>query len=81
MPVRLKRTGIGYWKGGAFARGSYFTTYPESPAIFVEVAWQLDEDGEFVTEQLGTSGAWIPCAEALVVGFLIADETPSGDTE
>lgn len=71
----------GYWKGGAFARGSYFTTYPEPPAIFVEAAWQLDEDGEFVTEQSGTSGAWIPCAEALVVEFLTAHQDPPSDGE
>lgn len=73
----------GFWKGGAFARGSYFTTYPEPPAIFVEAAWQLTEDGEFVTQQAGTSGAWIPCAEALVVEFLNADQDPpsGGDTE
>jgi hypothetical protein len=73
----------GFWKGGAFARGSYFTTFPEPPAIFVETAWQVDENGEFVAQQAGTSGAWIPCAEALVVEFLTADQSPppEGDTE
>lgn len=33
------------WKGGAFSGGSYFTTYPEPPAVFVEQAWQLDGPG------------------------------------
>lgn len=71
--------GVGYvrvlgrdnaWKGGAFSGHSYFTAYPEAPAVFVEQAWQLDERGEFVAEQAGTRGAWIPCDGALTVEFL-----------
>ncbi len=73
----------GSWKGGAFARGSYFTTFPEPPAVFVESAWQVGENGEFVAQQPGTGGAWIPCTEALVVEFLTAGQSapPDGDTE
>lgn len=58
--------------------------YPESPAVFVEAAWQLTENGEFVIQQPGASGAWIPCAEALVVEFLhaVQDHPPAdGATE
>jgi hypothetical protein len=71
----------GSWKGGAFARGSYFTSFPEPPAIFVEAAWQLDGDGEFVAQQPGTSGAWIPCVDALVVEFLAPARNPPPDAD
>lgn len=60
----------GQWKGGAYAHGSYFTTYPEPPAVYVEQAWQMDELGRFIAVQEATRGAWIPCVEALTVEFV-----------
>ncbi len=70
----------GQWKGGAFGRNSYFTTYPELPAIYVEQAWQLDDDGRLRSVQDASRGAWIPCAEALTVEF-IAGNDPSRDDQ
>jgi hypothetical protein len=64
----------GEWKGGAFGGSSYFTSYPERPAVFVQQAWQLDERGEFVAAQDASRGAWIPCDEALTVEFCAAGE-------
>jgi hypothetical protein len=60
----------GAWKGGALGSRSYFTTYPEPPAVFVERAWQVDETGGFVAEQDRTRGAWIPCEGARTVEFV-----------
>jgi hypothetical protein len=67
------------WKGGAFSGRSYFTSYPESPAIFVEQAWQLDDTGQFLAEQEGTRGAWIPCTAALTVEFLSQRDARADD--
>jgi hypothetical protein len=63
------RTSDGQWRGGVFGAGSYFSTYPEPPAIFVEQAWQLDESGAFVAEQDLSRGAWLPCVDATTVEF------------
>jgi hypothetical protein len=66
--VRVK-TKDGQWQGGVFGEGSYFSTFPEAPAIFVEQAWQLDDTGTFLAEQDLSRGTWIPCHEAITVEF------------
>ncbi len=66
--VRVK-TKDGQWQGGVFGQGSYFSTFPEAPAIFVEQAWQLDDSGTFQAEQDLSRGTWIPCHEAITVEF------------
>jgi hypothetical protein len=66
--VRVK-TKDGQWQGGVFGEGSYFSSYPEPPGVFVEQAWQLDENGTFLAEQDLSRGAWIPCQEAMTVEF------------
>ena len=66
--VRVK-TKDGQWQGGVFGEGSYFSSYPEPPGVFVEQAWQLDESGAFLQEQDLSRGAWIPCQEAMTVEF------------
>jgi hypothetical protein len=62
----------GQWHGGLYRPGSFFSTYPESPAVFVQEGWQLDADGAFIAPQNGSRGAWIPCVDATVVEFLDA---------
>lgn len=68
----------GQWHGGLYRPGSFFSTFPESPAVFVQEAWQLDAEGAFVARQDGSRGAWIPCADATVVEFVDAVPEPSG---
>lgn len=60
----------GQWWGGAFGGSSYFSTFPEEPAIYVEAAWTMSAEGVFVGEQTSTKGAWIPCKDARVVQFV-----------
>ncbi|MEZ0579302.1 DUF6338 family protein [Nocardioides sp. MH1] len=60
----------GQWWGGAFGNSSYFSDYPEDPAIYVEVAWTLSATGAFVEPQEGSRGAWIPCKDCRTVQFL-----------
>lgn len=81
-------TGVGFvrvlgsdtqWRGGAFSNQSYFTTFPEPPALYVEQAWQIDDQGAFVAPQDQTRGAWIPCTDALTVEFTHPRE-PAVDT-
>ena len=52
------------WLGGQADRGSYFTSYPEPRDLYVDRAWQLDNDGVFVRELPGPTGIWIPCSDA-----------------
>ena len=68
------RDAEGQWWGGAFGRSSYFSSYPESPAIFVETAWTMSESGEFEERQTHTKGAWIPCKDAKTVQFMQAED-------
>ena len=68
----------GQWHGGLYRPSSFFSTFPESPAVFVQEAWQLDADGAFVRPQEGSRGAWIPCADASAVEFLDAVPDPPG---
>jgi hypothetical protein len=69
----------GNWWGGAFGATSYFSNYPEDPALFVEMAWTLSDTGEFVEEQAGSRGSWIPCKDARTVQFLAVNGANSGD--
>lgn len=69
--VRIQ-DGDGEWWGGAFGNSSYFSDYPEDPAVFVEVAWTMSDSGEFLKKQESSRGAWIPCKDARVVQFLAA---------
>jgi hypothetical protein len=41
----------------------------------------MDENGLFVAQQAGTSGALIPCADALVVEYLTAQQNPTSDDD
>jgi hypothetical protein len=65
----------GNWWGGAFGRTSYFSDYPEDPAIFVETAWHLSDTGGFEYEHAGSRGAWIPCKDARTVEFISAQDS------
>lgn len=64
----------GQWWGGAFGGASYFSDYPQDPAVYLEVAWTMSDSGEFERKQNGTRGVWIPCKDARVVQFLAADQ-------
>lgn len=68
------RDAEGQWWGGAFGKQSYFSTYPEEPAVFVETAWTLSETGEFMYKQPFTAGAWIPCKDVVTVQFMRTDD-------
>jgi hypothetical protein len=69
----------GQWVGGYAGTGSFYSTYPEPRELFVEQAWELDEDGAFVEVVQGTAGMWIKCDDAPVVQFLV--DTELGEQE
>ncbi|MEE6179213.1 DUF6338 family protein [Mycobacterium sp. 050134] len=59
----------GRWLGGYAGEGSFYTTYPGPREIFVEQAWEFDDEGEFKKATLGT-GEWIQCDDAAAVEFV-----------
>lgn len=63
------------WRGGQYGGHSFFSTYPETPAVFVEQAWRFDPDGNFLHPLDGTNGAWVPCETADTVEFFRPDRT------
>jgi hypothetical protein len=66
------------WIGGYFGPSSFVASYPESPAIYLEEAWLLDDDGKFESAVDGTRGMYVPCSDVLTLEFLRAED---GDAE
>lgn len=60
----------GRWVGGYAGEDSFFTSYPEPREIFLELGWELDEDGVFGDMVENTAGRWIKCDDARVVEFI-----------
>jgi hypothetical protein len=67
----------GNWVGGYAGGESFYTSYPESREMFVELAWELTGDGDFERPIAGSTGRWIRCDEATVVDFLAPQDSPS----
>jgi hypothetical protein len=60
----------GRWVGGYADEDSFFTSYPEAREIFVEQAFQLNDEGEFGEVVENTAGRWIKCDDAMIVEFV-----------
>lgn len=70
----------GRWVGGYADKASFFSSYPESREIFVEKAYEVDDQGGFQGIVTNTAGRWIKCDDALVVDFLEEAEPATGAT-
>lgn len=72
----------GSWIGGCVTTEAFFTGYPEPRDIYVDRAWSMAADGEFLDELPGPTGVWIPCTDAALVQIVApAPETPESDEE
>ncbi|EME19362.1 DUF6338 family protein [Rhodococcus qingshengii] len=69
----------GLWVGGYAGVQSFLTSYPETREIFVEEAWELDNDGAFLTVDDASAGMWIRCDDAQLVQFLRPITPPPPD--
>lgn len=67
--VRIQ-TADGNWYGGWFGRDSLASSFPESPAVFIERPWFMTETGEFKREQKKVRGTWVRCDDARRVEFV-----------
>ena len=65
--VRLKS---GRYVGGLFAGNSFASSYPEPISVFIEQAWWMSEDGEFIEPVVGTAGAFVAPEEVEAVEWL-----------
>ncbi|WP_052915670.1 DUF6338 family protein [Mycobacterium haemophilum] len=63
-------TNDGSWVGGYAGENSFYTNFPQPREAFVETAWRLSEEGEFVEKIRGSTGLWIRCDDARIVEFL-----------
>lgn len=66
----------GLWIGGYAGEQSFFTGYPETREVFVEEAWDLDNDGAFQNPIPASVGMWVRCDDAQLVQFLRSDPAP-----
>ena len=66
------------WVGGRSEDKSYFSGYPETREIYLQEAWELDEDGVFERPIPRTAGVWIRCDDAQFVQFLKPGEVAGG---
>ncbi|MCZ4516941.1 DUF6338 family protein [Rhodococcus ruber] len=67
--VRVLNAG-GSWIGGCVTTEAFFTGYPEPRDIYIDRAWSMEADGEFVEELPGPTGVWIPCSDAALVQII-----------
>lgn len=65
--VRICR-GNKEWVGGWVTRGSYSTTYPDAPSIYIDQQFVMLEDGQIGEPLLGT-GVWVSIVETDVVSW------------
>lgn len=71
----------GKWMGGYAGTSSFYTSHTGAREVFVERAWELDDDGDFLEEVKNNAGRWIQCAEALMVEFVRPDDQASPEQE
>lgn len=72
------RTEDGKYYGGWFDSDSLVSTYPFTRDIFIAVAWNMGEFGEFIDEASNTRGIWVPISDGCVVEWIdrpLTDET------
>ncbi|WP_105037005.1 DUF6338 family protein [Cryobacterium aureum] len=73
------RTEDGRYYGGWFNADSLVSTYPFSRDIFIAVAWNMGEFGEFECEAPNTRGVWSPMTDGCIVEWV--DASPLKDKE
>lgn len=71
----------GRYHGGWFDTDSLVSTYPFSRDIFIAVAWNMGEYGEFEYEVPSTRGVWIPITDGSVVEWLEAPAVPEKEEQ
>lgn len=76
--VRILTTD-GRWIGGRFGEDSFVSSYPEPREMFVESAWRMDDDGNFVEAQPNSAGMYLRCDDIRSVEF-ISPQVSEGNT-
>ena len=68
-------TASGVWVAGYVATGSHATSYPESPALWIERSHYIDTDGVIGPRKPDSRGVWVSCEGATVVELLDGSAT------
>lgn len=77
--VRVKKSN-GDWIGGWYTQGSYVTTYPESPSIYIGHQYAMNPDGGF-KEQIEGTGVWISISDGDVVSWQTPPDSSAKEVE
>jgi hypothetical protein len=64
----------GRYLGGWFGNESFVSSYPEPREIFLEIAHQMSEDGEFGPEVEGSRGLYVRCDDIRLVELVGSSE-------
>jgi hypothetical protein len=56
--------------GGLFEPGSNASFYPEAQDLYLEQAWRLDRDGQFIEPMEGSAGLLVRREDIEVLEFL-----------
>lgn len=75
--VRILTTD-GRYLGGWYGTESFVSSYPEPREIFLEIAHQMQADGEFGPEVPNSSGLYVRCDDVRLVEFV--DPATAGST-
>lgn len=60
----------GTWYAGWFAENSYASSWPDPRTLYVEVSFQVDDDGTLKDPVKNSAGAVIDCTDAVLVELL-----------
>lgn len=78
----------GRWVGGYFSGNGFVSSYPEPADMFVDEAWLMSDDGEFLRAQPNSRGMYVRCDDIRTIEFIDSQpdtsdtqsNAPSGDT-
>ncbi len=69
------------WYAGWFGAGSYASSWPDPRTVYVEIAYEIDENGRIGTAIDGSVGAFIDCSAADYFELVAAEQDESGTME
>ncbi len=78
--IRVRQTD-GSWVGGWFGSDSFLSTWPEPHDLFIESQWEMSSEGEFVRRLAGTRGAYVSCAQDVVVEWVAPPDSTDNQSE
>lgn len=76
--VRI-RTGEGLWVGGWFGPNSFASSFPDPQELYLEVGYNMTEEGKFTKDVSAPDGLFVRCRDAVLVDFIAGSTETDGE--